>query len=335
MRMLHVSIAFAVAVCTLSASRHADACTSGTWVEFGDSSVTGWPSSGILAPSSNLGIGGNWILTAGGALSGTDALWTVGGPYPAQGSNANTLYTAASPYTSWTNKGALDSHTNGEIFEILATGQVSPKMPWFLEGACYGSQCGIYYWDASSSSFASIGNSSGATNFTVDANNVVYSLGLNGSCNTTGYPQGSCIQKTTSAFGSSWVNLTHNPGAAQITSDLTSATPTLYVLGQSGEIWSKAFSSTTWTHISVTSICGGGGTVSPVLIAASTPSSTSYVYAMNDDGGTADYVYRFPIGGTCWTKLGTVAMLAISADLSGDGDLVGIDGSGNLWDYCP
>jgi hypothetical protein len=104
------------------------------------------------------------------------------------------------------------------------------------------------------------------------------------SCTTGTVPHGPCIQETTND-GSSWGNLTNDPGADQIYMDV--ASNTLFALGRDNNI-SYTTNDSSWTELSL-DICDSEDTILPDLIAV----TSGMLMALNHNGGDPGYPYYF------------------------------------------
>jgi hypothetical protein len=139
------------------------------------------------------------------------------------------------------------------------------------------------------------------------------------SCTTGTVPHGPCIQETTND-GSSWGNLTNDPGAYQIYMDV--ASNTLFALGRDNNI-SYTTNDSSWTELSL-DICDSEDTILPDLIAV----TSGMLMALNHNGGDPGYPYYFD--GTCWTQFGTKTFGSLSASPNSP-YFSTVDSSGNPW----
>jgi hypothetical protein len=225
------------------------------------------------------------------------------------------------------------------VSEIYLPFGASNALPWVLVSAtgpsCNLASMGIWYpTSPSNPSYAQIppfNDTDTPTSFAVDSSGRVYTTGGSGaSCSTgSGIPYGPCIQ---AYDGETWSTLPDAPGAEQVTSG--SDDTQLFALDQNHGIWFTSYPASSWSEISVTSLCGGG-TLEADLIAA----NSGFVYAINDAGGGAGNVYMLSLGlgSSCWSALDTsVQMMSISANpqLDGVSALLGTDSSNGLWYFC-
>ena len=325
--MTRIRILGALCLAALSAwGRSAEAtpanCTSltwNTWQKDPAMSTSGWP--GAYEPS--LSLGGDVVTTAGVIA----AEWLIG-PSTATSIGGDSFYGIGTG--SWMARQKCVS----EIYLQYAFDSGAYIFPWTLVSST-ATGCpseGVWYSASPSSppTYTQLTTDTHTpTSFSIDSSSHVYTTGGNGSCTTgSAIPHGSCIREWS---GSSWNNLTGNPGADQVTSGNNDAV--LVALGSSRNIFYVNYPGTAaWTNIPVTSkICVTSATLSADLIA----SNGLFVYAINDSTG---FVYSWEISvSTCWAAMdNSVSMLSISANpgLSGESALLGTDSSGNLWYYC-
>jgi hypothetical protein len=312
--VLYTGLCAAFSLGVLAAPRlaHASGCSPAQWQAYettdypGISNLSAPTLGDVLIPYSFTGNGSNdWVdnrATSGGFPADCFSYWD----------NSTGNWLEDSLYSCF--------NLSSNVTEILAYASSPSTRPWFLDSGT------ISYWNGRGYSAVSGSNKGSITNFTVDTSDVIYAIGGNGTCNSSNVPDGPCIYKT-SNDGTSWSQLSGEPGAEQITSDLVSSTPTLWAIGSAQGIWSKPFSSTTWTKESHSTICGGSTQLNPVMIAA----SDGFVWAIS--GNTGNYVYVLGSSDTCWTELTGLSNVESIAAGTQTGGIVAVS-SGDLYLWC-
>jgi hypothetical protein len=303
-------------------------CTSAQWSTWqkdpGELAAT-YPDS--YSPSS-LSLGGDVVVPAGVI----DKEFMIAPLSGGTGISGDSYWSYATSTSTWTTR-------RNCLSEIYLPNSSSYAFPWTLVSgtgtACHVAE-GIWYTTSASppltyTQITPFSTSHNPTSFAVDSSSNVYTTGGNGTTCTgsASKPGGPCIQEFDFST-STWSSLSGTPGAEQVTSG--SSDSTLFALDSGNRVWWTDYSTISWTEIAA-NICGTG-TLKADLIAA----NSGFVYAINDNSGSAGNTYVWEVGvSTCWSAPdNSVKMMSISANpqLNGESALLGTDASSNLWYYC-